>query len=153
MLSTWNAVSTLDRMFDDVMGSAFGTATSNRTFNPAIDVRASDTEVALVCDVPGVKQEDLEITLANHVLTIKGTRRFDTRDNEQVMLGRAYGSFSRSYTLPDALDDEKLAAQLADGVLTIRIPKLPKAQPRKIQIGGSADDGKQGVADAKQLKE
>ena len=153
MLSTWNAVSTLDRMFDDVMGSAFGTATSNRTFNPAIDVRASDTEVALVCDVPGVKQEDLEITLANHVLTIKGTRRFDTRDNEQVMLGRAYGSFSRSYTLPDALDDEKLAAQLADGVLTIRIPKLPKAQPRKIQIGGSADHDKQGVADAKQLKE
>jgi HSP20 family protein len=145
MLATWNAVSTLDRMFDDVMGSAFGTATSNRTFNPAIDVRASDTEVALVCDVPGVKQEDLEITLANHVLTIKGTRRFDTHDNEQVMLGRSYGSFSRSYTLPEALDDEKLVAQLADGVLTIRIPKLPKAQPRKIQISGSAD--------AKQLKE
>jgi HSP20 family protein len=139
MLATWNAVSTLDRMFDDVMGSAFGTATSNRTFNPAIDVRASDTEVALVCDVPGVKQEDLEITLANHVLTIKGTRRFDSKDNEQVMLGRAYGSFSRSYTLPDSLDDEKLAAQLADGVLTIRIPKLPKAQPRKIQISGSGD--------------
>lgn len=145
MLATWNAVSTLDRMFDDVMGSAFGTATSNRTFNPAIDVRASDTEVALVCDVPGVKQEDLEITLANHVLTIKGTRRFDTQENEQVMLGRAYGSFSRSYTLPDALDDEKLVAQLADGVLTIRIPKLPKAQPRKIAIGGGMD--------AKQLKE
>jgi HSP20 family protein len=145
MLATWNAVSTLDRMFDDVMGSAFGTATSNRTFSPAIDVRASDTEVALVCDVPGVKQEDLEITLANHVLTIKGARRFDTQDNEQVMLGRAYGSFSRSYTLPDTLDDEKLAAQLADGVLTIRIPKLPKAQPRKIPIGGSVE--------AKQLNE
>lgn len=138
MLATWNAVSTLDRMFDDVMGSAFGTATSNRTFDPAVDVRASDTEVILACDVPGVKQEDLEITLANHVLTIKGTRRFDSRDNEQVMLGRAYGSFSRSYTLPDTLDDEKLAAQLADGVLTIRIPKSPKAQPRRIQIGGNA---------------
>jgi HSP20 family protein len=145
MLDTWNAVSTLDRMFDDVMGSAFGTATSNRTFQPAIDVRANDTEVVLVCDVPGVKQEDLEITLANHVLTIKGTRRFDSRNNEQVMLERAYGSFSRSYTLPDSLDDEKLAAQLTDGVLTVRIPKSPKAQPRKIQIGGGAD--------AKQLNE
>jgi HSP20 family protein len=146
MLATWNAVSTLDRMFDDVMGSAFGTATSNRTFNLAIDVRASDTEVALVCDVPGVKQEDLDVTLSNHVLTIKGTRRFDGGDKEQVMLGRAYGSFTRSYTLPDSLDDEKLSAELADGVLTIRIPKLPKAQPRKIQIGG-------GVGQAKQLKE
>src|SRR5690349_5075386 len=134
MLATWNAVSTLDRMFDDVMGSAFGTATSNRTFNPAIDVRASDTEVSLVCDVPGVRQEDLEITLSNRVLTIKGARRYDNGQAEQVMLGRAYGSFSRAYTLPDALDEEKLVAELSDGVLTVRIPKLPKAQPRKIQI-------------------
>lgn len=145
MLNAWSAVSTLDRMFDDVMGSAFGTATSTQSFNPAIDVRASDTEVALVCDVPGVKQEDLEITLADRVLTIKGSRRFESKDTDRVMLGRTYGSFTRSYTLPDELDGEKLAAELADGVLTIRIPKLPKAQPRKIQIGAGTD--------AKQLKE
>ena len=139
MLSAWSAVSTLDRMVDDVMGSAFGTATSNRTFNPAIDVRASDTEVAFVCDVPGVSQDDLEITLASRVLTIKGTRRFESKETEQVMLGRSYGSFSRSYTLPEALDEDKLAAELAGGVLTVRIPKLPKAQPRKIQIGVASD--------------
>jgi HSP20 family protein len=135
MLNAWSAVSTLDRMFDDVMGSTFGTATSSRAFNPGIDVRATDTEVALICDVPGVRQEDLEITLANRVLTIKGSRRFDSNAKQQVMLGRAYGSFSRSYELPEALDEEKLTAELADGVLTVRIPKAPKAQPRKIQIG------------------
>jgi HSP20 family protein len=122
-------------MFDDVMGSAFGTATTNLSFNPAIDVRANDAEVTLICDVPGVRQEDLEITLANRVLTIKGMRRFDGRENERVTLGRTYGSFSRSYTLPESLDEAQLAAELADGVLTVRIPKLPKAQPRKIQIG------------------
>lgn len=138
MLNTWNAVATLDRMFDDVMGSAFGTATNSRTFAPAVDVRASDTEVVLVWDMPGVKQEDLELTLANHVLTIKGTRRFESKENEQVMLGRAYGSFSRSYTLPESLDEQQLAAELADGVLTVRIPKLPEAQPRKIQISAGA---------------
>jgi len=119
--------------------------TSNLTFNPPIDVRASDAEIALVCDVPGVRQEDLEITLANRVLTIKGTRRFDGRETQQVLLGRTYGSFSRSYTLPEALDEEKLAAELADGVLTVRIPKLPKVQPRKIQIAVGSD--------TKQLKE
>lgn len=139
MLSAWTVVPKLDRMFDDVMGSAFGTSTSNRTFNPAIDVRASDTEVALVCDVPGVRQEDIEITLANRVLTIKGTRHFESSETEQVMLGRSYGSFSRSYTLPDTLDEAKLAAELTGGVLTIRIPKLPKAQPRKIEIGVGAE--------------
>jgi HSP20 family protein len=145
MLSPWDAVSTLDRMFDDVMGSAFGTATSSRAFDPAIDVRATDNEVVFVCDVPGVKQEDLELTLENHILTVKGTRRYDGKDNEQVMLGRAYGAFSRSFTLPDGLDEDNLAANLADGVLTVRIPKHPRAKPRKIQIGSASD--------AKQLKE
>ena len=143
MLTTWDAVSTLDRMFDDVMGSAFGTATNSRTFDPAIDVRASDTEVVFICDVPGVKQEALEVTLENHVLTIKGTRKFESKDdNEQVMLGRAYGAFSRAFPLPDALDEESLSADLAEGVLTVRIPKHPRAKARKIQIG-SGSNGKQ----------
>ena len=145
MMNAWNAVSTLDRMFDDVMGSAFGTATNSRTFDPGIDVRATENEVVFICDVPGVKQEDLEVTLENHVLTIKGTRKFDGKENERVMLGRAYGAFHRAYTLPDSLDEENLSAHLADGVLTVRIPKQPKAKPRKIQIGVGSE--------AKQLKE
>jgi HSP20 family protein len=143
MLTTWDAVSTLDRMLDDVMGSTLGTATNSRTFQAAIDVRANDDAVVFVCDVPGVRRDDLEITLENRVLTIRGTRKPDVAQNEQVMLGRAYGSFSRSYTLPDSVDDSKLAADLADGVLTIRIPKLAKAKPRRIQIGGGAGGAKQ----------
>ena len=139
MLTRWDAVSTLDRMFDDVMGSMLGTATSTRTFDPAIDVHASDNEVVFVCDVPGIKQDDLEVTLENHVLTIKGTRKFDGKEDEQVMLGRAYGPFTRSYTLPDVVDDEKLTAHLADGVLTVRIPKQARAKPRKIQISNGHD--------------
>jgi HSP20 family protein len=145
MLTAWNAVSTLDRMFDDVMGSAFGTATNSRTFDVAIDVRSSENEVVFICDVPGVKQEDLEITLENHVLTIKGARKFESKDNAQVVLGRPYGAFKRAYTLPNTVDEEKLAADLADGVLTIRLPKHPKAQPRRIQIGAGSN--------AKQLEE
>ncbi len=139
MLTRWDAVSTLDRMFDDVMGSMLGTATSTRTFDPSIDVHASDSEVVFVCDVPGIKQDDLEVTLENHVLTIKGMRKFEGKEDEQVMLGRAYGSFTRSYTLPDVVDDEKLTAHLADGVLTVRIPKQAKAKPRKIQISSGHD--------------
>jgi HSP20 family protein len=139
MLTRWDAVSTLDRMFDDVMGSMLGTATSTRTFDPSIDVHASDSEVVFVCDVPGIKQDELEVTLENHVLTIKGTRKFEGKENEQVMLGRAYGSFNRSYPLPDYVDDENLTARLADGVLTIRIPKQAKAKPKKIQIANGHD--------------
>jgi len=134
MLTRWDAVSTLDRMFDDVMGSMLGTATSTRTFDPSIDVHESDEEVVFVCDVPGIKQDDLEVTLENHVLTIKGTRKFEGKENAPSMLGRAYGSFNRAYTLPEYVDDENLTAHLADGVLSIRIPKQAKAKPKKIQI-------------------
>ena len=140
MLSTWNAVSTLDRMLDDVMGSAFGTATNPRTFTPSIDIRTSDQEVVFVCDVPGMKRDDLEITLENHVLTLKGARKFEAREEEQVLLGRTYGNFSRSFTLPDSLDEDQLSAELADGVLTVRIPRHPKAKPRKIAINGGSND-------------
>jgi len=99
MLTTWDAVSTLDRMFDDDMGSAFGTATNSRPFAPAIDVRANENEVVLSCDVPGMKERDLEVMLENHVLTIKGRRKFEAHDDEQVVLGRAYGAFQRAFTL------------------------------------------------------
>jgi HSP20 family protein len=132
-------------MVDDVMGSMLGTATSPRTFEPTIDVRSSENELLFVCDVPGVKHDDLEVTVENHVLTIKGTRKFESKEDEQVLLGRAYGSFTRAFTLPDYVDDGELAANLADGVLTIRIPKQAKAKPRKIQIGSGHD--------SKQLKE
>jgi HSP20 family protein len=137
MLTNWAAVSTLDRMFDDMMGSAFGAATNPRTFNPDIDVRTDDEKLLLVCDVPGIRREALDITLHEHVLTIRGARSFDSKDAEQVVLGRAYGSFARSFTLPDSLDETKLTADLEDGVLTIRIPKHPKPKPLKIEIGKS----------------
>ena len=139
MLTTWDAVSTL---FDDMMGSTLGAATNSRTFTPDIDVRATDEELLLVCDVPGVKQEDLDVTLHEHVLTIKGARKFDSAPGQQVVIGRSYGSFTRSFTLPSSLDEEKLSADLHDGVLTIRIPKSPKSKPFKVQIGTKQLDSK-----------
>jgi len=69
-------------------------------------------------------------------LTVKGSRKFEpTGAKEQLLLGRSYGTFSRSFSLPEHLDEEKLSANLGDGVLTIEIPKLQKAQPRRIAIG------------------
>jgi HSP20 family protein len=134
----------LDRLFDDVMtgiaGTAFGAAASTRAFSPAVDVRANEDEIVLVADVPGVKKEDLEVTLEDGVLTIKGQRRYEGSDKEKVWLGRSYGAFERSFTLPETVDAERLTADLADGVLTIRIAQQPKAKPKKITINahGSA---------------
>jgi len=138
MFTNWNAVSTLDRMFDDMMGSALGAATNARNFNPDIDVRSTEDQVVLVADVPGVKREDLDITLNERVLTIKGSRKFEAKEKEHVVLSRGYGAFTKSFTLPSTLDASKLEADLTDGVLTIRIPKQPKAKPLKVEIGTKA---------------
>lgn len=139
MLATWNTASALDQMLDDVMGDMVGAATSTRTFEPAIDVRVTATDVVFVCDVPGLKLEDLEVTLENRVLTIRGNRKFENAENAQVLLGRAYGAFRRSFAIPENLDDANLAAHLADGVLTISIPKTPRAAARKIVIGSTGE--------------
>ncbi len=69
-------------------------------------------------------------------LTIKGQRKYEGGDKDQVWLGRAYGAFERSFTLPELVDGERMTADLADGVLTIHVPKKPQAKPRRIQIGG-----------------
>jgi HSP20 family protein len=138
MLTAWDPVRLLDRMVDDVMNGSFGTATNAKSFVPQVDVRSNDDRVVFYFDVPGVKKEDLEITLERGVLTVKGARQFEAGNaKEQLLLGRAYGSFNRSFSLPDNLDEEKLTAKLTDGVLAVEIPRQKKAKPRRIEINGS----------------
>ncbi len=138
MTAVWNSFPMLDRLFDDVMtgvaGTSLGATAPVRGFAPAFDVRANEDEIVFTADVPGVKQEDLEITLDAGVLTIKGQRRYQGNGKDKVLLGRSYGSFAKSFTLPDTVDPEHLSADLADGVLTIRVAQQPKAKPRKITI-------------------
>jgi HSP20 family protein len=134
MLVTLHPIARSPRAFDDVMRSAFGTATNVKAFDPSIDVSANDDGLVLTCDVPGTRKEDLEITVENRTLTLKGTRRFDSEQGEQVLLGRSYGSFSRVFALSDDVDVEQLHAELADGVLSVRLPTHPPAAPRKIAI-------------------
>lgn len=140
MLTAWNALPIFDRLFDDVMsgvaGTALGPVSAPTAFSPAVDVRTNADEVVLVCDVPGLKHDDLEVTIESGTLTIKGQRRYEGGEKDRVWLGRSYGSFERSFTLPELVDAEHMKAELADGVLTIQIPKKPQAKPRRIEIGG-----------------
>lgn len=138
MNSAFHSLPMLDRLLDDVMtgvaGTAFGPAPAVRGYHPAFDVRANENEIVFTADVPGVKKDDLEITLDEGVLTIKGQRKYEGNGKDKVWLGRSYGSFSRSFTLPDTVDAEHLTADLADGVLTVRVAQQPKPKPRKITI-------------------
>jgi HSP20 family protein len=86
-----------------------------------------------------VKLDDLEITLENRVLAVRGVRRLERDENEKVTGGRPHGPFAVSCALPEGIEGDNLTADLADGVLTVRVPKQPKVQPRRIPIGSGAD--------------
>ncbi|WP_394840705.1 Hsp20/alpha crystallin family protein [Pendulispora brunnea] len=141
MLTTWDAFPMLNRLLDDVMndvtGTAFGTG-AKVTIDPAIDVRATEDELIFVCDVPGVTQEDLEVAIEGSTLTIKGQRNYSGGEKDKVWLGRSYGAFAKSFTLPEFVDANAMTAALSNGVLTINVPKKPQAKPRKIQIGSGS---------------
>ena len=126
----------IDRLFED----AFGGDTSRRGWAPAVDVREDNKEIALEVELPGIKPSDVEVTAENGILTIRGEKQStSTEDTEgrYHVIERTFGSFTRSFQLPNGLDEQKIEADFADGLLTVRIPKAAIAQPRRIQIRNS----------------
>jgi HSP20 family protein len=127
----------IDRLFDDAF-SRDGLA-----WTPAADIKENDSELRVELELPGLKPEDVEITAENGVLSIRGEKQAERKEgNEDRMhvVERTYGSFFRSFQLPQGVDESKIEAEFEHGVLTVRIPKAALPQPRKIQIG--AGNGK-----------
>jgi len=147
MLTSWSALWPLDRLVNDVMNdvmtSTFGVVTRTEPLAPAVDIRSTAQELVFAMDVPGIKKDDLEVVLQDGVLTIRGERKYEYDEQDKVLLGRSYGAFTRSFVLPDTVDTEQLSAELADGVLTIRLPRHAKAQPRRIEIADGNGGSKQ----------
>lgn len=109
-----------------------------RTFFPAADLVASEEEVTLVMDVPGLKSEDLEIELSDGILRIRGERRYPYASEQAGRtihrLERGYGRFERTLQLPKDVDPSALTAAIEDGVLTLRIPVPEARKPHRIEI-------------------
>jgi HSP20 family protein len=105
-------------------------------FSPPFEVKETTEAFVLKADLPGVADEDLDIAVHNNVLTVSGSRSADERkDGESYALyERQFGSFSRSFQLPDQADGERIEAKLDRGVLTLTIAKKAQARPRKISV-------------------
>ena len=102
---------------------------------PATDIVEEADGLRVVLELPGLRPEDVKVSLENYVLTIKGEKKQVVEENSKVhRYERSYGSFERSFTLPNTLDPERVAASFANGVLTISIPKAEKAKAREIQV-------------------
>ncbi len=109
-----------------------------QSFAPRFDVHETASEFVFRADLPGIKQENLEITLTANQLRIAGRREeAKHEENERSYIAeRGYGAFERVFTLPEGVDGEKIQATMNDGVLTVVVPKQPEAKPRQIPISG-----------------
>ena len=103
---------------------------------PAVDIKEEPAQFVIHADLPGVDIKDIEITLENGVLTLKGQRAAEKKEETQQYrrVERVRGTFLRRFSLPDAVDAEKVAARCKDGVLEVVVPKREAAQPRRIAI-------------------
>ena len=132
--------SDMNRFFDTMFQtpSGGGQGTQLRRWTPAMDLAETEDAFVLRADLPGVSQEDVHIELEDTVLTVSGERKSDHEAKGEgfYRVERAFGSFSRSLTLPKGVDAEAIAAQFTDGVLEVRIPKPEQRKPRRIAING-----------------
>ncbi len=129
-----------DRVFDNVWGdSDFVTdaEAGGRTWLPAVDIYENDDAFVATADLPGLKKDEIDISIEDNVLTVSGERKFEKSEGEGTFrrVERSYGTFRRSFTLPRGVDATKVDARSEAGVLTLTLPKSEIAKSRKIQVG------------------
>ena len=141
----WDMQSEMNRMLDDMVGTMFRRPQRQLAgvteWAPAVDVVTKNGDLVVRAELPGVKQEDVDITLQNNVLTISGERKAEQEEERggYYVRERRYGSFSRSFTLPEGVDESKVRARYENGVLEVTVEGAAAVQePRRIQIEGSS---------------
>jgi HSP20 family protein len=125
--------------------------TEGMVFSPRFEVKETEDAYVFKGDLPGIDEKDVEISLTGNRLTVSGRREVEEREENERFYAyeRSYGAFSRSFTLPEGADVEHAEAEMKNGVLTIKLPKRPEHQPRKISLKtlGEKVKGALGVGD------
>jgi len=128
----------VNSIFQDFAGD--NQSVTAASFAPAVDVYENAEKLVLKLDVPGIKEEDLDIRVENQTLTVRGERKFESEEKEENFhrIERRYGSFYRSFSLPTSVDTENVQANYEAGVLKLELKKKASAQPRQIRIANGA---------------
>ena len=130
---------TLNDRLGNFLGKGWEAPMSTTAWNPNVDIFENDNEVVIKAELPGMNAQDIDIKLENNVLTVRGERRFEKEAKEENYhrIEREYGSFSRSFSLPVAVNGEKVTAEYKDGVLKILLPKKEEINPKPIKIAAA----------------
>ena len=127
----------MNRLFDDAgRGWRADEPAATTTWSPAVDIFETENEIVVKAEVPGVDRKDITLNLENNVLTLKGERKFEkeTKEENYHRIERAYGGFSRAFSIPATVDEEKIRADYHEGILTIALPKKEQVKPKQIRI-------------------
>ncbi len=127
----------MNRLFEDAnRGWRADEPSATTSWSPAVDIYETESEIIVQAEVPGMVRKDIELTLENNVLTLKGERRFEKegKDENYHRIERSYGSFSRAFSIPVMVDDKRIQADYKEGVLAIILPKKEKARAKQINI-------------------
>jgi HSP20 family protein len=127
----------IDCMFDRFRGGVADNAdTETQTWLPSVDILERESEFLVRAELPGVKKEDVKITVTNDILTIRGDKKTETQNKGDKIqrLERTFGAFQRSFTLPSAVAHDKIEASFDNGVLHITIPKVKEAAAKEIEV-------------------
>jgi HSP20 family protein len=125
----------LDRLLRGIFSPSEGEV-STRTWAPPVDIYEDGDNLVLKAELPGLSPDEVQVRVENNTLYLKGERKFDKEVKEQNYhrVERSYGTFTRTFTLPNSVDADKVAANFKDGVLTLTMPKKEEAKPKTIKI-------------------
>src|SRR5689334_6973813 len=124
------------RLFQDSMSSNHDEDLTTGAFVPAVDIYEDEHNITLKVEVPGVDEKDIDVRVENNTLTVRGERKFEKEEKEENFhrVERRYGSFTRSFTLPNSVETENVQATYDKGVLEIRLAKKAEAKPKQIKV-------------------
>jgi HSP20 family protein len=142
----------MNRLFRDTYGDGRDEALTTSNFAPPVDVYEDEHNVVLKIEVPGIDEKDIDVRVENQTLTVHGERKFEKEEKEENFrrVERQYGSFTRSFTLPNTVDAENIHANYDKGILKIELAKKAEAKPKqiKVNVGGSKSLEGKGVSKA-----
>ena len=127
----------IDRLFKEAFTPFYDEGeSSTRTWAPPVDIYETENDIVLKAELPGMDPKDVEVKVEDNTLYLKGERKFEkeVRNENYHRVERSYGSFARSFSLPNSISSEKVKAEFKDGLLTLTLPKREEAKPRTIKI-------------------
>ncbi len=124
------------RLFDDPFFRVANNDSALTAWSPSVDIYETEQELVLRADLPDLSEKDIDVRVENNMLTIRGERKFekDVSEENYLRIERSYGSFSRSFSLPNTVNTEQIKADYRNGVLTVTLPKREESKPKQVKV-------------------